>query len=186
MNTTASSPSRTTITTTVGFLCLGLTWWIVSMTDAGWFERLYPAGVSILTLSLILTVIAILAFIEQQTLDAVIFFGGAGLLGSVHSYLTMAASASSGAEPAHYGGWLFIVWAVYFFYLWLAALKADPVRMLFLLGVWLGLLAGALADWGLGHILTVIGGYIGLATGILAYIVSASAITGHRLGATAS
>ncbi len=171
----ASGTSRATITTTVGFMCLGLTWWILSMSDAGWFDKIYPGGVAMLTLSVVLAIIAILAFVEHRTLDAVIFFGAAAWFGSLH-----AALAGTGAtEPAHYDGWLGIVWAVYFFYLWLAALKGDVVRMLFLLGSWLSLLAFALGSWGLGHILIVIDGYIGLATGILAVIVSASAIIGH-------
>lgn len=181
----ASSTSRATITATVGFMCLGLMIWMLSMSSAGWFDKVYPGGVVMLTLSVVLAVIAILAFVDQRTLDAVIFFGGAGLFGAVHAALT-ATGASAGTEPAHYEGWSDILWAVYFFYVWLAALKADPARMLFLLGMWLVGLAFALADWGLGHVLEVIGGYIGLATAILALIVSASAILGRALAGSAA
>jgi hypothetical protein len=171
----ASSTSRGTITATVGFMCLGLMIWVLGMSSAGWFDKLYPGGIAMLTLSIVLAIIAILTFVDQRTLDAVIFFGGAGMLASYHAFLT-ATGAGAAAEPAHYGGWLDIIWAVYFFYVWLAARKADPMRMLFLLGLWLALLAFALRGWGLGHILEVIGGYLLLATAILAIIVSASAI----------
>ncbi len=169
----ASGTSRATIVATVGFMCLGLTWWILSMSDAGWFDKIYPGGTAMLSVSLVLAIVAVLAFIEQRTLDAVIFFGGAAWFASLHAALTATGATS---EPAHYDGWLGIVWTVYFFYLWLASLKGDTVRMLFLLGSWLSLLAFSLGSWGLGHVLIVIDGYIGLATGILAVIVSASAI----------
>ncbi len=174
----ASGTSRATITTTVGFLCLGLMLWILNITFVGWFDKIYPSGIATLSLSLVLLIIAILTFVDQRTLDAVIFFGGAGLLGSLHAGLT-ASGAASGSTPPHYTGWLAFVWAVYFFYLWFAALKADPIRMLFLLGLWLWLLGGALTNWGLGNAIGLIGAYIGLATAILALIVSASAILGR-------
>lgn len=177
MNTSTTS-SRATITTTVGFMCLGLMIWMLSMSSAGWFDRVYPDGVATLMLFVVLGIIAILAFVEHRTLDAVIFFGGAGLFGAVH-VMYAGAGAITVTQPMHYSGWFDFIWAVFFFYVWLAALKADTVRMLFLLGLWLTGLAFALSGWGLGHILEVIGGYIGLATAILALIVSASAITGR-------
>jgi uncharacterized protein len=175
MNTSTAS-SRATIITTVGFMCLGLMIWMVSMSSAGWFDKVYPDGVAMLMLFVILGIIAILAFLDQRTLDAVIFFGGAGLFGAVH---VIYAGTGAGSQPMHYSGWFDLLWAVFFFYVWLAALKADTVRMLFLLGMWLTGLAFALAGWGLGQILEVIGGYIGLATAILALVVSACAITGR-------
>ncbi len=176
----ASSASRATIVATVGFMCLGLAGWMISMANAGWFEKVYPGGTSLLLpFSIVLAVVGILAFVDQRTLDAVIFLGGAGFLWSQHL-------GAGSAQPAHYVGWYAIIWAVYFFYLWLAALKADMVRMLFLLGLWLTLLAIALDYWGLGHLLMVIGGYIGLATSVLAIIVSASAILGRNLGTPAA
>lgn len=181
----ASGTSRATIVATVGFMCLGLMFWIVNITLAGWFDKFYPAGIATLFLAVVLLIIAILAFIDQRTLDAVIFFGGAGLLGSLHAGLT-ATGAAAGTTPMHYIAWVDFVWAVYFFYVWLAGLKADLVRMLFLLGTWLWLLSGALTQWGLGHVIGLIGAYIGLATAILAVIVSASAINGHRPGGSAT
>ncbi len=181
----ASATSRATITTTVGFMCLGLMIWMLAMSDAGWFDKVYPGGIVMLTLTVVLAVIAILAFVDHRTLDAVIFFGGAGLFGTIHAALT-ATGASAGPEPPHYEGWANLLWAVYFFYVWLSALKADSARMLFLLGMWLVGLAFALSEWGLGHILDVIGGYIALATAILALIVSASAILGRGPAAASS
>ncbi len=181
----ASAASRATIVATVGFMCLGLMFWIINITLTGWFDKIYPAGIATLILSMVLLIIAILAFVEQRTLDAVIFFGGAGLLGSLHAGLT-ATGTAAGSTPMHYEGWVAFVWAVYFFYVWLAALKADLVRMLFLLGAWLWLLGGALTNWGLGHLIGLIGAYIGLATAILAVIVSASAIIGHGSASTSS
>lgn len=79
----------------------------------------------------------------------------------------------------HYTGWLTVVWAVYFFCLWLASFRGDMLRMPFLLGAWLTLLALWLGFRGLGHLLMMIGAYIGLITSILALIVSAKASLDH-------
>ncbi len=182
MNTSTTS-SRATVTTTVGFMCLGLMIWMLSMSSAGWFKQVYPDGVAILTLSVVLAIIAILAFLDQRTLDAVVFFGGAGLFGAVHA-LYAGTGASAGTQPMQYSGWFDFIWAVFFCYVWLSALKADTARMLFLLGLWLTGLAFALAGWGLGAHFEVVGGYIGLATAILALIVSACAITGRGSAAS--
>jgi hypothetical protein len=48
--------------------------------------------------------------------------------------------------------------------------------MLFLLGLWLTLLALAIGDWIGSHGITVLGGYLGLITSILAAITSAMAV----------
>ena len=82
--------------------------------------------------------------------------------------------------PESYIGWYAIIWAVCFFYVWLAALKVDLLRMLFLLGLWLTLLALALNFWGVGRVLVEIGGYLGLTTSIIAFLVSAIAIRESR------
>lgn len=79
VNTGASG--RATITATVGFMCWGLTGWMLSMSNAGWFARVLASGEAmLLSLPTLLATLGILAFIELRTLDSVIFFGGAGLL----------------------------------------------------------------------------------------------------------
>jgi succinate-acetate transporter protein len=154
---------------------------MLSISNAGWFATAHGHGTAMmLPLSLILVVIGILAFTNERALDAVIFFGGAGLFWSGHEYLLSLGTASgASADPAHYAGWYWFVWAVFYFYVWLGSFKAGLFRMLFLLGLWLTLLALAIGEWAGLHAITKVGGYLGLITAVLAAIVSALAVVGH-------
>ncbi|MGH8143604.1 MAG: hypothetical protein ACREU2_13945 [Steroidobacteraceae bacterium] len=179
----ATNNSRSTITATVGFMCWALMFWMLSMSHAGWYTHTFAHGIALLMpLSVLLAIMGILSFIDLHALDAVIFFGGAGLFWSVHASLMGGAAHGGAAEPVSYVGWYAIVWAVYFFYIWLGHFRGQLVRMLFLLGAWLSLLALAISAWGLGHVLMLIGGYLGLATAVLAAIISASTIMGRGPG----
>lgn len=164
--------NRSVITSTVGYMSLALALWMMSMPAAGWYERAYPpAEALMLPLAVVLGVMGILAFLHGRTLDSIIFFAGAGLFWSSR-LLSTAASGS----PASYSGWYFFVWAVFFCYVWFGSFRAGSERMVFLLGMWLGLLALAIGDWSELHILTLIGGYLGLITAVIAAVTSATGI----------
>ncbi len=190
MNTAVSS--RAAVLATVGFMCWALMGWMLSMVNAGWFTTVFAAGESLLLpLSMLLGIMGILAYIDTRGLDAVIFLGGAGLFWSdrgliVAQHMMAAGAGAAGNQPQHYTGWYGFLWAVYFFYLWLASMRGGGLRMLFLLGLWVTLLLLAVADWGLGHILNLIGGYLGLITSIVALLVSAQALMEQDRGSLAS
>ncbi len=170
--------NKTTITSTIGFMCLALTGWMLSMSNAGWFDKPYEHGLAMmLPLAIVLGVMGILAFFNERALDAVIFFGGAGLFWSGFVYRT----AVTAMDPSSYSGWYFFIWAVFFCYVWFGSFKAGTTRLLFLLGLWLTLLALAIGDWSNLHGFTLLGGYLGLATAILAAIISAMAVVTHGL-----
>ncbi|HTV79799.1 MAG TPA: hypothetical protein VMF03_16210 [Steroidobacteraceae bacterium] len=179
--------NKSTITSTVGYMCLGLTSWMLSMPRAGWFEAVHGHGTAmLLPLAIVLVIMGILAFLNEHTLDAVIFFGGAGLFWSGHQYLLgTGAAAPAAPESGHYAGWYWFIWAVFFCYVWFGSFKAGIERMLFLLGLWLTLLALALNGWTGAHGFEVLGGYLGLITAILAAITSAVAIISHGWGRVA-
>lgn len=164
---------KTVITATVGYMCLALAGWLISMPNAAWFDRpLYGYGLAVaFPLAAVLGVMGILAFFDESALDSIIFFGGAGLYWSHHAY-----HQGSATDPGSYAGWYFLVWAVFFCYVWLGSFRAGAGRFLFLLGLWLTLLALAIGHWGDSHRFIVIGGYLGLATAILAAITSANAV----------
>ena len=107
-------------------------------------------------------------------------FGGSRLFRADHAYL-MAAKASVTADPQSYTGWSIFIWAVFFCYVWFGSFKSGLIRFLFLLGLWLTLLALAIGSWGNLHVVVLLGGYLGLATSILAAIVSAIAVIGHGM-----
>jgi succinate-acetate transporter protein len=183
----APSLGRSSITATVGFMALALMTWMLSMSNAGWYARPYVPGLALLIpLSVLLAIMGILTFIDLRVLDSVIFFGGAGLFFSDRAVAMVLPANVGGAEPTSYTGWYAIVWAVYFFYLWLASFRGEQLRMWFLLGAWLSLLALALGFAGLGHVPMVIGGYLGLATAVLAAVISARAINARSPGVTAA
>jgi len=172
--------NKSTITSTVGYMCLALTGWMLSMPNAGWFEKLYGHGSAMMfPLAVVLVVMGILAFLNEQTLDAIIFFGGAGLFWAGHEYRVVSA-LSANEEPLHYTAWYFFIWAVFFFYVWLGSFSEGAVRMLFLLGLWLTLLALAINAWMGAHALLIVGGYLGLVTSILAALTSATTVVTRR------
>ena len=149
------------------------------MPTAGWFAQIYPHGLTIMTaLAILLVVMGILTFVHGRTLDCIIFFGGAGFFWSAHLY-GMAVEPGSAAEPGSYGGWYFFVWALFFAWVWVGSFKAERQRMLFLLGLWLTLLALAIGEWTGVHGFTLAGGYLGLITSILAAITSAIEVIGY-------
>lgn len=167
--------NKAAITSTVGYMCLALTGWMLSMSNAGWFDAVHGHGTAMMyPLALVLIVMGILAFLNERTLDAIIFFGGAGLFWSGYQYLI--GSSADSTEPVRYTAWYFFIWAVFFCYVWLGSFSAGSVRMLFLLGLWLTLLALAINSWTASHAFGVLGGYLGLITSILAALISAMAV----------
>lgn len=164
-----SVENRCVTTSTIGYMCLALTLWMASMTTAGWYEHMYAHGTALLLpMAAGLALMGILAHLRARSLDAVVFFGGALLLWSAQ------AAGMSAGEPASYTGWYWAVWAAFFGYVWLGSFHASLPRQLFLLGLTLLLLAGALHQWTGLAVFRAIGGYIGLITALLAGLVSAS------------
>lgn len=179
-----ANTSKSVATTTIGYMCLALTGWMISMPNASWYSRSYSYGDAMLyPLGIVLAVMGILSFLQGRGLDAIIFFGGGGLFWSNYVHLTGGDGAGV-ADPPSYAGWFVFIWAVFFCYVWLGSFKSGIIRFLFLLGLWLTLLALAIGNWGSIHGFTVLGGYLGLITSILAAIASAfDVITyGMKLG----
>ncbi len=173
--------SKSVATTTVGYMCLALAGWMLSMPNAAWFPKLYGFGEAMIyPLAIVLAVMGILSFLQSRALDTIVFFGGAGLFWSDYTYYA-SSSFSNAMEPSAYTGWYAFVWAVFFCYVWLGSFKSGVLRMLFLLGLWLTLLALAIGSWASSGVFIVLGGYLGLITSILAAITSAKDVIGHGL-----
>jgi uncharacterized protein len=178
--------NKAAITSTIGYMCLALTGWMLSMPNAGWFDVSHGHGTAMLyPMAIVLIVMGILSFVNERTIDAIIFFGGAGLFWAGSQYLIGVAAVGSD-EPVRYSGWYWFIWAVFFCYVWIGSLTVGIVRMLFLLGLWLTLLALAIGFWISSHGFSVLGGYLGLITSILAAINSAVAVITHEKDLTAS
>lgn len=165
--------NRCVTTSTVGYMALALTSWMLSMSAAGWYDHIYSAGSSLmLPFALLLAIIGILAYLHGRSLDSIVFFAFAVLFTAGHS--TMASIAAGAASPMSYVGWFWIVWTVAFGYIWLGSFRAGLPRQLFLLGVSLTFLAKALYGWADLRIFELISGYLGLISAIIAAVISAS------------
>ena len=166
--------NRCVTTSTVGYMALAVTGWMLSMTAAGWYDRIYLAGTSLmLPFAALLAIIGILAYWHGRSLDSIAFFAFAVLFTAAHT--AMASTTTSAlAAPMSYLGWFWIVWTVFFAYLWLGSFRAELPRQLFLLGVSLTFLARALYGWTDLRVLEFISGYLGLISSIIAAIISAS------------
>ena len=165
--------NRCVTTSTVGYMALALTGWMLSMTAAGWYDHFYLAGTSImLPFALLLAIIGILAYLHGRSLDSIAFFAFAALFTSTHSAVAM--TGGQAAAPMSYVGWYWILWTVFFAYLWLGSFRAELPRQLFLLGISLTFLAKAIYFWADLRLLELISGYLGLISAIIAAIISAS------------
>lgn len=170
---------------TVGYMCIAITWWMTGMLMAGWFTPATTNAPDISTGTMyalgsaLLIIIGILSLIYgKRALDSIVFLSTAGLFFSLHSaqMTTITGGAISG-----YMGWYALVWAVFFCYVWVSSLihGTGTIRMLFLLLFWLGALAAAIGGWTGSHGFDVLCGYLLLVTAILSFIVSAADILGH-------
>ncbi len=173
MNTRAKAVA----VSTVGYMCLAITGWMLQMSNASWFSRQY--GLAILyPLAILLAVMGILSFAQNRGLDSIVFFGGAGLLGTLGAYFPAHALAGAVA-PASYLGWFACLWGIFFLYVWAGSFKSGVPRMLFLLALWLSLGCIAIGDWsGVGGWIMA-GGYLGLISSVLAFVASGSEIVGY-------
>ena len=166
--------NRCVTTSTVGYMALALTGWMLSMTAAGWYDHFYLAGTSVmLPFALLLAIIGTLAYLHGRSLDSIAFFAFAALFTSTHSAV-VGMPGNQAAAPMSYVGWYWMVWTVFFAYLWLGSFRAALPRQLFLLGISLTFLAKAIYGWTDLRILELISGYLGLISSIIAAIISAT------------
>lgn len=162
---------------TLGYAGFALTLWMVSMLNAGWFGR--SAGHMDLLMAIAfgggaMGLAGLLEYFRGHTTHMLLFlgFGAFWCAWAVHAHDlgTAMMSPSAGGDM----GWFFLVWAVFAFYIWLASMHVGVMRNLFALGLWLTLLALAIADWSGIVGFTILGGYLGLISALIGGYVSAA------------
>ncbi len=164
---------------TLGYACLFITGWLISMVNAHWFAP--PVDYSGLMLIMILggvvlAISGIFSYINGDTLNTTLFLVFGALLFSF-ALTTMAPSNTSEAGVySGFSGWVYILFAIFIFFLWIGSFGDNISRSLFLLGLWLTLLALAIANWASSPALAGVGGYLGLLTSLFAGYVSAEGI----------
>lgn len=170
--------NKSVIASTIGFMCIGLTVWMLSLGDAGWVSGsdMYAMAMGFALGSVVLGVMSILTFFHGRTLDSIIFFGAAGLFWTMHM--------GNSSDSAGTVGWFWLMWAIFFFYVWLSSFKIGWARPLFLLAAWITLLAFCLKGWTGSDVFRYIGGYVGLITGLVATYISAAEVLNNGCGKT--
>ncbi len=169
------SKSKSVVATTVGYMAIALSGWMISTFNSGWFDKFYERGLSLsLVMAVVLGVAGILAYLQNQSLDAVVFFGMLGMRWVFYQY-----RVSGAIDPPGYLGVYFLAWTILFFYVWLASFKSGRLRMLFLLALWITLLAECIGNGGSVHSVIVASGYLGEIAWSLAAIISAVTIIKH-------
>jgi hypothetical protein len=183
--TTVIPADRNIVVSTLGYMCIAITWWMLGMLMTGWFSPPTLPAITTGTVysvgSILLVIVGILALIYgRHTLDAIVFLGMSGLLFSLH--LAHLAGLAGESTMVGYYGWYALLWAIFFGYLWLASLQpgSGTFRMLFLLLFWLGALAAALGGWTTSTSLEVLSGYLLLISAVIAFIVSAREVLSHH------
>lgn len=174
--------SRGVAVSTVGYLCLGLAGWMISMSAAGWFHGAYAVGL-LYPLSILLAIMGILGFVCGRGLDAIVFFTGAILFSSASAYMGMIGAGRT-EQPVSFLGWFACLFAIFFGYIWVGSFKSGRNRFLFLLGTWVTMILTAIGAWTGTAGLYVASGYIGLITSAIAMIASANEVI--RLGSSAN
>ncbi|HEV2324257.1 MAG TPA: hypothetical protein VGS10_09945 [Terracidiphilus sp.] len=178
--TTYSLGSRAVVVSTVGYLCLGLAGWMISMSAAGWFHGAYALGL-LYPLSVVLAIMGILGFVSGRGLDSIVFFTGAVLFSTSSAYMGMVGVGRT-PQPVSFLGWFACLFAIFFGYIWAGSFRSGRGRSLFLLGTWVTMILAAIGAWtGVGGFFMA-SGYIGLITSAIAMIVSANEVI--RLGSS--
>lgn len=167
----------------LGFACLFIAGWLISLINAHWFlPPMNYSGVVLVMLlgGVILSIAGIFAYINGSTLDTALFLVIGALLFSFSLTSMVSTNSIQSGTLSSFAGWIYILYAVFISYLWFASFGENIGRNLFLFGLCLTFIALAIGNWTGSGGIEEIGGYLGLITSVLAGYVSASSLLGAR------
>ena len=156
----------------LGYASLFISMWMWYMNYAGWI----PAGSGvdivpiIMILGVVLAISGIFSFLNGDKVEPVLFLIVAAYAFSYSLRFVMYPGLPANTNPAVTDGWAHLIIAVVIFCLWFSSLSGKVFRQLFLLTLWLAELGAAISNWTAASIITVIAGYIGLVSAILALL----------------
>ncbi|MGH8426929.1 MAG: hypothetical protein ACRES7_02970 [Gammaproteobacteria bacterium] len=159
----------------LGFAVFAIPFWLINMGNAGFAPQAYGGSPSHLVISFAmigLLIAAIAAFLRHETWYAFFF-----MLWAAVSWGTGYAGGA-GLAPLAPMGWFWLAIAFVNLYLWLAAMRSGlgaGVSLTVFLATLSIIGAGLYGVLGIG-LAGRIGGYFGLATALVAFYVSATAI----------
>lgn len=164
----------------LGLAGFASTTWLLSMINAGWFDAKSVGLVLAMAMAYGGTaqlVDGVLEFRRGNTFGTVAFFS----YGAFWWSFALFAHFFGAGVPAPFVGWYLFIWGVFTFYMWLGTFRANMALQLVFLALWTTFVLLALGAWGATS-LTVVGGYVGLITAILAFYLSAAEVLNEMYG----
>lgn len=164
----------------IGLTGFATTTWLLSMVNAGWMDAKSLSVV--LAMALVYggaaqAVAGVLAYVRGNTFGSVAFVSyGAFWLSLVAIFKVF------GGAPETAIGWYLFVWGVFSFYMWIGTFRHNMALQLIFLALWPTFVLLAVGAWFGLHIITVLGGYGGLITALLAFYLAAAEIINGEFG----
>ena len=159
----------------LGLVGFGLTTWMLSMVNAGWYDA---SAVPLVVASAFAFggtaqfFAGLLEFPRGNTFGFVAFCS----YGAFWWSFALFSAFFGGKVPAEFVGWWLVMWGVFTFYMWLATFRANRVLQLVFLTLCVTFILLGVGDWTGMVVLHRLGGYVGLVTAALALYLSAAEI----------
>jgi succinate-acetate transporter protein len=163
---------------TLGYASIFISFWLGSMVFAGWttFAALQDGAVILMILGIVTAISGIFSFFTNDKLECTLFLIFGTYIFSFMLRFIMYPKLAANSNLASFDGWITLLIAIVFFYLWLASFKGSMYRQLFLLLLWLSMLAIAITNLFSITFFMYIGGYLGLIASLFAGWYSATTI----------
>ena len=160
----------------LGLAAFALTTFVLSVINAGWA----PADVSGVVLGLAMfyggavqVIAGVWEFANKNTFGAVAFcsYGGFWL-----SFWFLSDATKLGADAGKGVGWYLLAWGIFTLYMTVAASRTNISVLLVFIALTLTYFALAVGEW-VSPVWGYVGGYLGVATAILAWYASFATVT---------
>lgn len=163
---------------TLGYASIFISFWLGSMVFAGWvsFAAMQEGAVILMILGIVAAIAGVFSFFTNDKLEGTLFLIFGTYIFSFMLRFIMYPNLAANSKNASFDGWIVLLFAIVFFYLWLASFKGNMYRQLFLLLLWLSMLALAISNWFSITFFMYIAGYLGLIASLFAGWCSATTI----------
>lgn len=167
----------------LGLISFGLTTWMLSMVNAGWFTGHSMGMVLSLAFAFGGTAQIIAGIMELPRGNT---FGTTAFIsyGAFWWSFALFVHFFGAGVPAAFVGWYLFMWGVFTFYMWIASFPAPKALQLVFLALWITFVLLAIGEWTASITWHHAGGYVGLVTAILAIYLSAAEVINEQHGRT--
>lgn len=167
----------------LGLIGFGLTTWMLSMINAGWFDGKNMGMVLALAFAFGGTaqiVAGIMELPRGNTFGTTAFISYGAFWWSFALFVHFFGAGVSGA----FIGWYLFMWGVFTFYMWIGTFPAPKALQLVFLALWITFFLLAASEWTGSAAIHMAGGYVGLLTAVFAIYLSAAEVINEQHGRT--